>query len=218
MNFSELKENAKKSLKGKYSDVIIMYVVVALISAAVGCVCGFLDYSLGFQSTQRIVFGNYSFVQYNAGLLTSIGTLIVTSLFTFGIIDTFVKISRNEDVTWKNVFSKTNLFISFIVLSFLVSLFVTLWTLLLIIPGIIAAFSYTLVYYVKLDNPEIGYLDAIKKSKELMKGHKWEYFLLNLSFIGWILLVPFTLGILAFWLVPYISVTQCNFYNRIIKK
>ena len=64
----------------------------------------------------------------------------------------------------------------------------------------------------------MSYIDCLKKSNELMKGHKWEYFVLNLSFIGWALLVPFTLGLLSFWLAPYMAVTECNFYNKIAKK
>ena len=64
----------------------------------------------------------------------------------------------------------------------------------------------------------MGNFDTIKKSKELMKGHKWEFFLLNLSFIGWIILGVFTLGILYLWLIPYMSVTMCNFYNELVAK
>ena len=110
------------------------------------------------------------------------------------------------------------MFVSYLVISLLVGIFVTLWSLLLIIPGIIAALGYSQVYLVKLDNPEMGDFDAIKKSKELMKGHKWEFFLLGLSFIGWMILGIFTLGILYLWLIPYMSVTMCNFYNELVSQ
>lgn len=85
----------------------------------------------------------------------------------------------------------------------------------LIIPGIIASISYSLAQYIMLDEPNLSPMDCIRKSKEMMKGHKGECFCLALSFIGWIILGIFTLGILYFWLVPYMSVTMCNFYNKL---
>lgn len=218
MNFSELKEKARKSMKGNYMDAIIMVLIVGFISGVVGFIAGTIDGALGLSQNTKIVIFNTSYTSYSAGLFTSLASIIVSGFFGFGIINYFLKRSRNEEVTWKNVFDKKDLTIYFIVISLIVSIFTFLWSLLLIIPGIIAAFSYTMVYMVKLDNPEIGYMDAIRKSKELMKGHKWEYFLFNLSFIGWMILGIFTLGILYFWLVPYMSVAQCNFYNKLLEK
>ena len=65
------------------------------------------------------------------------------------------------------------------------------------------------------ENPKTGAKDAINQSKAMMEGHKTEYFVLGLSFIGWYLLLPLTLGILGIWLVPYVTATQINFYNEI---
>ena len=218
MKFSELKESARKSMKGYYKDAIIMVVVIAIIAAAGGFIAGILDNALGLVKTEEVVIFGVKATSKTAGIFTPLVEIVVSSLFTFGMLSFFLKRSRNEEVTWKEVFSKTNLCIYFFVVSIICGVFVTLWSLLLIIPGIIASFAYSMVYLVKLDDPEIGYLDAIKKSKELMKGHKWEYFLFNLSFIGWAILSVFTFGILAFWLVPYMSVAQCNFYNKLIEK
>jgi uncharacterized membrane protein len=70
-------------------------------------------------------------------------------------------------------------------------------------------------YYCYLDNPENDIMDAIKESKRIMKGHKMEFFILQLSFLGWSILGMFTFGILYLWLIPYMSVTISNFYNNI---
>ena len=86
---------------------------------------------------------------------------------------------------------------------FLTGLFTLLWTLLLIVPGIIKACSYALVPYIIVDDPHISAYDAIKKSSSMMKGHKMDYFLLCLSFIGWILLGIITFGIGLLWVTPY---------------
>ena len=218
MGFSELKENAKKSLKGKYGDIIVMFIIVALISALAGALGAGLDNLLNLSKHEIVDLGFTTFTYTTTGLFTSLFALIVTGILGFGIIEYFLNISRNKEVNWKDIFNRKDMFVFYLILSLLVGFFTFLWSLLFIIPGIIAALSYSLVYYIKLDNPELEYMDTIKKSKELMNGHKWDFFLLQLSFIGWVLLVPFTLGILAFWLVPYMTVTECNFYNKLIEK
>ncbi|WP_054645633.1 DUF975 family protein [Secundilactobacillus oryzae] len=95
-----------------------------------------------------------------------------------------------------------------------------MWTLLFVIPGIIKSFSYSqafLVYKdaVDHDNADMSYLAAITKSRELMNGHKWEYFVLQLSFIGWAILAVIPLGLGFLWLTPYINATNANFYRHL---
>ena len=205
MSFKDLKTKAKESLKGHYGEAIKMILVYGLIAFVCG---GVIRGILGAAGAKEDIIP----------FVSEIVTVIYTCLLGFGLESFFLKLSRNEEVTWKELFSKTNMFVSYLVISLLVGIFVTLWSLLLIIPGIIAALGYSQVYLVKLDNPEMGDFDAIKKSKELMKGHKWEFFLLGLSFIGWMILGIFTLGILYLWLIPYMSVTMCNFYNGLVSQ
>ena len=95
------------------------------------------------------------------------------------------------------------------------TIFIGLWSLLLIIPGIVAAYKYSMVNYVMIDNPELGVMGSIRRSKEIMRGHKLDYFILHLSFIGWIILSVLTFGILLLYVSPYVSVTEANFYNSI---
>jgi uncharacterized membrane protein len=85
----------------------------------------------------------------------------------------------------------------------------------LIVPGIIAAFRYSMAFYILKDHPEISPMEAIRRSKEMMVGQKWRYFVLNLSFIGWALLCILTLGIGFLWMHPYISVTNSHFYDEL---
>ena len=79
----------------------------------------------------------------------------------------------------------------------------------------IATLNYALVDYILIDNPELGIVGSIKKSKEMMKGHRVELFVLVLSFIGWTILASLTFGLLLFWLIPYMNVTMANFYNKL---
>ena len=210
MDRLKLKNQAKESLKGHYLEFYKMVLIFCLVTFALLFAGGLLDVALKTNFTV-IEEG----VPTTVGLFSSILDVAATALFSFGLVSFILKISRNEEVTYKELFSKTNLWFSFIAISFFVTLFCFLWSLLLIIPGIIAAFAYKMVYYVKLDNPEMGALEVLKKSKEIMNGHKWEFFVLELSFFGWIVLGVCTLGILYLWLVPYMAVTECNFYNKI---
>lgn len=202
MNRAVLKEKAKASLKGKYGEAIKLMAVSFLISFVVGLALGLIGSMVGLS-------------EETIDLISNILEMFITALFTFGTLSFYLKISRNEEVTYKELFSKVNMFWPYLAISLLTGLFTFFWTLLFIIPGIIAAMSYSLVYFIKLDNPELGAMEIIKKSKEMMKGHKWEFFVLELSFIGWIFLGVFTIGILYLWLVPYMEVTFANFYNSL---
>ena len=88
---------------------------------------------------------------------------------------------------------------------------------LLVIPGIIAALALTMVTFIVIDSDTAGN-DAIKASWDMMKGYKWDYFVFILSFLGWIILVPFTLGILAIWLIPYMQISSVLYYEKLKEK
>lgn len=92
---------------------------------------------------------------------------------------------------------------------------ITLWSLLLVIPGIIKSLSYAMTMYIVKDHPELTVNEAIDLSKDMMYGHKYDLFYLYISFIGWYLLSILTLGIGSFWLIPYIETAQASFYEDV---
>ena len=97
--------------------------------------------------------------------------------------------------------------------AFMTDLFIFLWSLLFVIPGIIKSYSYRLVPYIVSENPQISYKDALAESARLMNGNKWKAFVLDLSFIGWYLLSALTFGILAiFYVSPYVAQTEAELY------
>ena len=100
----------------------------------------------------------------------------------------------------------------------LMCLFIFLWTLLLIIPGIIKALAYSMTPFILKDFPELSVNQAINLSQKMMKGHKFDYFWLGLSFIGWILLGLLTLGIGYIWLIPYMYTSYAAFYEEVKKE
>ena len=104
-----------------------------------------------------------------------------------------------------------------ILLRILTGLFVWLWGLLLVVPGVIAYYRYSQALYILLDDPRKSPLQCIRESRALMEGHKKELFLLDLSFLGWILLgaIPYIGYAVRVWSVPYIATAKALFYERL---
>lgn len=99
--------------------------------------------------------------------------------------------------------------------SLLQALYVFLWSLLLIIPGIVAGYSYAMTNYILAEHPELTAGEAIERSKAMMYGHRWRLFFLQLSFIGWDLLCILTMGIGNLWLLPYKQAAEAAFYREV---
>jgi uncharacterized membrane protein len=141
--------------------------------------------------------------------------LILTGPLQLGFAKFILSISRNNESKIDQLFEGFNDFNRAMVSYLTMFLFIFLWTLLLLIPGIIAGLSYSMTFFILADDPNISASDALKKSKSLMDGRKMDLFLLSLSFIGWALLCILSLGIGFLWLIPYVNVSLAKFYQDI---
>ncbi len=97
----------------------------------------------------------------------------------------------------------------------LMMLFILLWMLLLIVPGIIMSYAYMMTFYVLADDPSVGPMEALRRSKEMMRGHKWTLFCLYFRFLGWALLCLLTCGVGYLWLMPYMQAATAHFYEDV---
>ena len=95
------------------------------------------------------------------------------------------------------------------------SLFVALWSLLFVIPGIIAEYSYAMSFFIRVDHPEYDWNTCLRESKRMMEGHKMDYFVLELSFLGWRIVGALCLGVGTLWVNSYIRATQAQFYEQL---
>jgi uncharacterized membrane protein len=143
---------------------------------------------------------------------TGVGSF-VTGLITVGYISFFTNLLRGNKLTIEGSLAAIteNVGTKFVA-TLLVMLYTFLWSLLFIIPGIIKSYSYAMTSYILLDRPELSATDALKESEKMMDGHKMDLFILDLSFIGWILLTALTCGILTFYVEPYMMATRAAFY------
>ena len=121
-------------------------------------------------------------------------------------------IKKDAPAEFNVLFSKFSNLGKCLLLNLAMWLLIFAWSLLLIVPGIIAAYRYAMAPYIMAQNPDIGMMDAIGQSKELMRGHKGRLFWLSLTFIGWVLLSVLTFGIGFLWLNPYMEAVQAAFY------
>ncbi len=146
---------------------------------------------------------------------TYIGTIVLAGPIYLGLAMFILQVLRTSKGEFGTGFEGFKQFGPSFVASLLIGVFVTLWSLLLVIPGIIAMYRYSMTFFILADNPSMHGLEAIRKSKEIMKGHKWELFVLELSFIGWFILCFITFGIAWIWVAPYYYVTHAAFYEKI---
>jgi integral membrane protein len=138
---------------------------------------------------------------------------------TWGYQTLFLGAVRGGEATAKDMFEGYNkeLFSRVLTTTLLYYVYVFLWSLLLLIPGCIKAYSYAMTPYILRDNPEMKNNAAIEESMRMMDGHKLELFLLDLSFIGWAILSILTCCIGFLWLVPYMNMARVNFYEDLKK-
>lgn len=147
---------------------------------------------------------------------TFVGSIIVAGPLSVGVAYVMLALTRRENTELGDMFSGFRSgFADNMVAGLLVSVFTALWSLLFIIPGIVKALSYSMTYYILSDNPGTPAMEAIERSQEMMRGHKWQLFCLQLSFIGWYLLIGITCGLAAIYVAPYMASTTAAFYQKL---
>ncbi len=160
---------------------------------------------------------------YGAILSACMGSILLGILLDgvlmVGLCIANMKLVRGEKVKVKDLFEAFDScdLTSTIGLSVKTAVFTLLWSLLFIIPGIVAAYSYSMAPYILADKPELTGGEAIAESKRVMKGRKMKLFLLDLSYTGWILLGILTLGILLIWVIPRMDAARAAFFEDLRK-
>ncbi len=217
----QLKTNAKQQLSGNWGMGVAATLIVLMITNVVSSIFGGLSYipaltsailSSGEMDEAALLATMYGSPLYYLGLAA---TLLVGAVFFYGNAKFYLGLSRTNKAEIADLFGAFKLFGRVLGVYILMSLYVFLWSLLFIIPGIVAAYRYRMAPYLLVDNPNIGMSGALRQSKEMMVGHKGELFVLDLSFIGWGLLAGLTCGIGTLWLEPYMQMTYANYYDAL---
>lgn len=150
-----------------------------------------------------------------AALVIAAIWLFLGSVVGVGYSKFTLRLADGGDAGFDNLFQYFPYWKNAVCTSLLTGLYIFLWSLLLIIPGIIASYSYAMTGYILAEHPEMTAGEVIAASKELMYGNRWRLFCLHISFIGWAILCALTFGIGNLWLNPYRNVSEAAFYREI---
>lgn len=140
---------------------------------------------------------------------------IIGSVVSLGLAKYNLNLIDGKEATVGQIFCHTSIMGKAIWLRLRMSIFIFLWTLLLIIPGIIKSYAYSMSLFIMSENPEMSAKEAMEVSMNMMQGNKWRLFCLELSFIGWSILCLITLGIGFLWLNPYMNAAMAAFYDEV---
>ena len=209
MNRKEIKELAKSKIKGNLWN--LLWPVLA-IGAVEGLLSSIFTPRASIDATTGAI--NYANIP-TGNLLIIIVIGIIGGIATIAYKKYVLNFVRNGKCEFNDILNcMKEKWLNILITEILVGILVTLASLLFAIPGIILALAYTMVIYLVIDT-DLSAIDSMKKSREMMKGYKWDYFVFGLSFIGWILLIPVTLGLILIWLAPYIEVADAIYYDRL---
>jgi len=158
----------------------------------------------------------FSLIVSAASSFVVLGILVYGPLM-FGMATITLSLIRGKDrVELNDMFNGfSEDFSGNIILGFLTQLFVFLWALLFVIPGIVKSYSYAMAFYIKHDDPSLNAQACIDRSRDMMDGYKMKLFLLDLSFFGWYLLGSLACGFGALFVVPYHEMARANFYESL---
>lgn len=223
MYAADFRAAARRALTGRW----LLAVLTGLVAALLGGASGLMEFKVA-ASNGRVV------GQVQLGLLTlnispnlwgwlssmvilalavSIAWYVLGSVIQLGYARFNLDLTGGADARLESLFDYFRWFKTAFCARFLTGLFIFLWSLLLVIPGIVASYTYAMVPYILAEDPDLTASEAIAASKRLMEGNRWRLFCLEFSFIGWAFLCAFTLGIGNLFLTPYRAAAKAAFYR-----
>ena len=215
MNNKSLKTRARNNLAGNWG----LSVGVALLASMLGGIAYSSSFNLNLdaeylQELPPVVLAILASIVSFSGTLNFVH-FILGGTVNLGYTRYLLDQHDGNELACRTLFSQFDRFAQGFLQRFLRNLYVFLWSLLFIIPGIVKTYSYAMTPYIMTDHPEMTAKEAISASKALMDGHKFELFCLHFSFFGWMVLCIFTLGIGNLFLTPYMNAAEATFYRQL---
>ncbi len=201
MNNSEIINVTKEILKGNYKNVMLPFILATLL--------------LGLAQSQDLYSNVYE--TYGVSYVFTIGSiaLFIQGPISIGLAAYSLSIANEEDYSYNQIVAGFKYFFKALFLYLLFNISVLIGIILLIIPGVVIFLMFSQIFYITAENPQIGVIDAFKKSASLMKNKKLQYFGLFLKYMLFFILGVFTLGIWWLWLIPQAYVSFAIFYKEL---
>ena len=216
MTYKEIRQAARDNLRGNYWLSVLVAFVAVLLGGIIGGGTIFrvdVDTEVLHQLPRFIV--RYLAIMGSISVFFALVQFIVGGTVQLGYAKYLLKQHDHASFDIHDLFSQFNRFKEGFLQSFLRNLYVLLWSLLLIIPGIVKSYAYAMTPFIMAENPQMSANEAIEASKQLMNGHKDELFTLDLTFLGWGLLAALTLNIGHIFLNPYKNAAYAVFYKEL---
>lgn len=228
---SQAKLRMREHKPSVYLVTIVFLVIITVLSFLVEKLSG-TDTMLA-ELQQYFIHGEVPTAEEFARLMPDVGFFASLLILVISLVNSVINVGyqrfclrtwRGQEAGYGDIFDEFAHFFKVVWLTILMGIFIFLWTLLFIIPGIVAAYRYSFAYYILIDNPELSAIECIRESKRLTKGYKGQLFVLDLSFIGWAIiggiiegaigaLIRISLPLFDIWLSPYMGITRAGFYN-----
>lgn len=216
MEARELRQIARDNLSGNWGLSVAVTFVAAFFGALI---CGSSSFNLNLpeqalQDMPETVIVILGIIGIIAGILALL-SMICGGAVQLGYATYLLKQHDRANFEFGDLFSQFHRFGQGFAQRFLRGLYIFLWSLLFIIPGIVKTYAYAMTPFIMAENPEMTANEAITASREMMDGHKLELFWLDLTFIGWSIMTVFTLGIGTLFLNPYMNASYAAFYKKL---
>ncbi|MCR4789913.1 MAG: DUF975 family protein [Treponemataceae bacterium] len=219
------KTSALKQLKGSWTTPVLITLVILLITSMmntgtiiqnyndsdIDLIAEGGNFSMNVQKTPSFT------IQETISSIISLLSIIVGGILEIACCKFYLKIASFQKASANDFIEALNLWAKGILETLWSNLFIILWSMLFVIPGIIKAISYSQAFYILAEFPSVSITQALKISQKIMKGYKADYFVMQLSFIGWGLLACLTCGIGFLWLIPYIQSANANAHKFLMQ-
>ena len=220
MTSSELRAVARQNLEGTWAISVGAALVAAILGGSVTGMGSNVNFNINQETIRNLppILWTVLLPLVSVAGLLSLAALILGGTVELGYAKFLLKQHDRKELQFSDLFSQFERFGTGFAQKFLRTLFIVLWSLLFIIPGIVKGLSYAMTPFILEEHPEMTASQAIKASMQLMDGHKMDLFILGLSFIGWSLLACLTMGIGFLFLNPYMNAAYAAFYRDISRR
>lgn len=228
MEAYEHRARARAALRGNWVTAVLVYLVAGLLIGSsdspsfnfnLNIEAGHVDFSLS-QELEQFLEGTLGLAMplvLTVSLILLVVRLALSGAMSMGRATYSLNLIDGVEAEFADLFVGFRRFYDALIMNVVSILMVFLGMLLFVVPGIILGYAYAMAPYILAETPDISGTEALRLSRQMMKGHKWELFWLELTFIGWHILAAFTFGIGQLFLTPYIDSARTSFYRELTK-
>lgn len=212
---AEYRVSGRELTKGKILNIFLVNLIFSIVLGIITGIAQAYGPKID-QNTMQVIDPGVPVLNF----LFTVVALLISGYVAYGFTKMMIGVTKNEQPNIEKVLTTSvkDQPVKAPLLMFITNVFLALWTLLFIIPGLVKSYSYAMTSFLLVNEPDIQPVDAVTKSRKLMDGKKMQLFLLDLSYVGWYILSLFTLGILFIWVSAWHQTARTLFFTDAYKQ